>query len=157
MDTELTDEGEFKCRLRDVAQDDDPDNGNEEGDEPDDESEESDEDEGEPDAMDAETAVGTDTADGETGGESGDEHAWSEVCNDKLHMYTQSVFAAWRMAIFSPLPMAARAAARRRARAAARATASACTAEKDDLCVAFLAWQVFAQMAKVEKQALYRE
>ena len=126
LDTMHTDEGVFKCRLRNATPDDRSNRGNDESGE-DSESSESEEDEGEPDAMDAATVFGTESAN-----DSSNAHTWSEVRNDKLHM-----------------TMAAA-----RAIAATRATTAAY--EKDDMSVAFSAWRVCVEMARVEKSAPYR-
>jgi hypothetical protein len=100
-----------------------------EGNDEDDEgNDEDEEDEGEPDAMDAATVFGTESAN-----DSSDVHTWSEGRNDKLHM-----------------TMAA-------ARAIAETRATTAAYEKDDMSVAFSAWRVCVQMARVEKSVPYRE
>ena len=92
LDTETTDEGEFKCRLRDEvhgAGREDESDGHDEPSEPDD---------ADTDPMDAETVAGTDAEHPE---KSEDESDVSEVCNDDAHRFLQSAFMAWRIGAFN--------------------------------------------------------
>ena len=63
---------------------------------------------------------------------------------DKEFTYKQSVFMAWRMAIFSPLLM--------KARAAARTTARAQSEQADDDYSLFMAFDKFRLAVRISKE-----